>query len=226
MTPIRIAAAGAAVIVGAAYALRGAANTAAAINAEGDGAQTQLDAFNPWGYIERQADSYRTEQAMQEPNVTAFLSMIASAEGTNRARDPYRVCYAYAHTIASFADHPAVTGEWRGEKLPDAMCRGANLSPGCVSTAAGRYQLIKPTWLACKRALGLVDFTPASQDAAAVYLIRQRGALADVQAGRIADAIEKCRKEWASLPGAGYGQPERQLAALLDTYQGAGGALA
>jgi len=47
-----------------------------------------------------------------------------------------------------------------------------------------------------------------------------------VEAGRVADAIDKCRLEWASLPGAGYGQPERKLAALIDAYTNAGGALA
>ncbi|QAZ41584.1 endolysin [Methylibium sp. Pch-M] len=163
---------------------------------------------------------------MHDNNTAAFLSMLRSAEGTDRRADPYRVCYGYAHTIEDMSDHPAVTGEWRGAKLPDAICSGAGLGPGCVSTAAGAYQLIRPTWLECKRKLGLTDFSPASQDAAAVYLIRRRGALEDVQAGRLSDAIAKVAKEWASLPGAGYGQPERRLAGLSDAFARAGGVMA
>lgn len=210
-----------------AYGLHQAAQSSAQASAEfDDGAEagtTALDWVDPFGAIDRRIEQYQTEQAMADTNTAAFLELIEHAEGTARqGRDPYRTCYGYRHTIASFADHPAVTGEWRGESL-------ASLGPayvGKVSTAAGRYQLIKPTWLEAKRTLGLVDFAPASQDRAAVFLIRRRGALADVQAGRIVDAIAKCRREWASLPGAGYGQPERQLAQLLNTFTNAGGYLA
>jgi lysozyme len=159
-------------------------------------------------------------------NLAAFLNMIAFAEGTLKAADPYRVCFGYKHTIASFADHPAVTREWMGERLPDAICRGAGMQPGCVSTAAGKYQIIRPTWVACKRALKLTDFSPASQDAAATQLITQRGALEDIKMGRIAKAIEKVRSEWASLPGAGYAQPERSIAALTAAFVKAGGNVA
>jgi lysozyme len=178
-----------------------------------------------WGAIEQTIDAGQTVQAIhrQNPNLSAFLSLIAYSEGTDLVgRDPYRVCYGYRHTIQDFRDHPAVTGEWRGESL-------ANLGPayaGKVSTAAGRYQIIKPTWLACQRALGLVDFSPASQDAACIYLIRKRGAIEHIEAGRVAEAVRLCRPEWASLPGAGYGQPERKLAALFDAFTNAGGVLA
>lgn len=159
----------------------------------------------------------------QAANLRAFLDMIQFAEGTAGQPDPYRVCYAYRHTISNLGEHPAVSGEWRGERLPDAMCAGAGLGAGCVSTAAGAYQIIKPTWLSVRSALNLADFGPASQDAAAVELIRQRGALNDVYAGRVADAVRKVAKTWASLPGAGYAQPERKLATLVDAYRAAGG---
>ena len=88
---------------------------------------------------------------------------------------------------------------------------------------SGRYQILARTWDGVRRKLGLSDFTPASQDAAAVELIRERGALADVQAGRTVRAIGKVAKVWASLPGAGYNQPERQLSALMQAYASAGG---
>ncbi len=155
-------------------------------------------------------------------NLAAFLAMISYSEGTDRAGDPYRVCYGYRHTIADLSDHPAVTGEWRGESI-------ANLGPqyaGKVSTAAGRYQLIRPTWLACKKALGLTDFSPESQDKAAAYLIKGRHALDDVIAGQVGDAIGKCSPEWASLPGANYGQPERRVSQLVAAFTDAGGVMA
>lgn len=205
-------------LLAATYATGRAADAAA-----GEGEGSALDSFDLWGAIERQVDQHRTEGAMNSTNMQAFLSLIEYSEGTAvGGRDPYRTCYGYRHTVRDLRDHPAVTGEWRGESLASL---GASYA-GKVSTAAGRYQIIKPTWLACKRALGLKDFGPASQDAAAVYLITQRGALDDVRAGRIESALAKCAKEWASLPGAGYGQPERKLMALLDQYERAGGALA
>lgn len=159
-------------------------------------------------------------------NVAAFLAMIKRAEGTStRALDEYRVCYGYRHTIMNLRDHPAVTGEWRGERLPDAMCRNAGFGPGCLSSAAGAYQIIRGTWINLREALGLPDFGPASQDRAAVELIRRRGALADVQAGRFADAVHKCRNEWASLPGNTFQQGPKSLATLTAWYQQNGGTL-
>lgn len=155
-------------------------------------------------------------------NVNAFLAAIAWAEGTDREPDPYRVCYGYRHTIRDLSDHPAVRGEWNGEPLD-------NLGPrykGLVSTAAGRYQIIKQTWLRCKAALGLPDFGPQSQDRAAVWLIDKRGALGHVQAGRFDRALELCAAEWASLPASTAGQPTRQLADLRNVFASAGGTFA
>ncbi len=182
--------------------------------------------LNPWTYIAGYAAQGKVTQSMEETNVQAFLSLIRYAEGTDRRADPYRVTYGYSHTIQDLSDHPVVTGEWSGKTLPDAMCRGAGFGPGCISTAAGAYQFLSSTWKTCQRALGLPDFGPESQDRAAIYLIERRGALDDVRSGRIAEALQKCRREWASLPGAGYGQGERSLDSLLARFEQAGGMLA
>jgi lysozyme len=165
------------------------------------------------------------EKAMSQAdtNIAAFLSTIAHAEGTDRSPDSYRCCYGYEHTVIDMRDHPAITGEWRGKKLPDRMCKAVGLKPGCISTAAGRYQMIRPTWRAMRDELQLPDFGPASQDKAALRLIAQSGALQDVKDGRIVAAIGKVRKQWASMPGAGVGQPERKLADLLKYYASKGG---
>lgn len=181
-------------------------------------------ALDLWGMAEDQIEAQGVENtvAASGDNVAAFATMVASGEGTEREPDPYRVCYAYRHVIESFADHPAVTGEWRGEPLD-------NLGPayaGKVSTAAGRYQIIRPTWLRAKRALGLGDFSPASQDLAFAWLVKARGALDDVVAGNLATAIAKCAPEWASLPGSTAGQGTRSLDYLASVYANAGGTLA
>lgn len=171
------------------------------------------------------------EPAMTQPdiaarNLAAFLEVIRRAEGTQGQPDPYRVCYGYRHTIRDLSNHPAITGEWTGERLPDEMCKNAGFGPGCRSTAAGAYQIIRPTWATLARRLGLQDFGPASQDAAAIELIRQRGGLEDARAGRVLDAVHKCRAEWASLPGNYAGQGQRSPVQLQAWFNAAGGTFA
>ena len=46
-----------------------------------------------------------------------------------------------------------------------------------------------------------------SQDAVALQQIKERGALPMTIVGDIRQAIDRCSNIWASLPGAGYGQP-------------------
>lgn len=162
-------------------------------------------------------------------NVKAFLDAIGWAEGTDGAGG-YRALYGSrsdrVSVFDSFADHPAALG-WPGVRLTNEQCAGAGFGPGCVSTAAGRYQIIRPTWERVAARLALADFTPASQDAAAIELIREAGALELVIAGRLADAARAVRRVWASMPGAGYaGQGERTLLALTDAYRRAGGLVA
>ena len=167
-----------------------------------------------------------TDRDTAQRNVSAFLEAIARAEGTAQRADPYRVCYGYRHTIISLKEHPAVSGEWKGERLSDDMCRAAGFGPGCVSTAAGKYQLIRPTWQALKTRLQLPDFGPASQDRAAIQLLKDSGALGAIEKGQFSFAVAAARKTWASLPGAGYAQPERSLSFLQTAYLNAGGTLA
>lgn len=159
-------------------------------------------------------------------NATALLQAIAWAEGTANQRDPYRVCYAYSHTIQNFADHPYTLGEWPGVVLTAEQCRGAGLNAGCKSTAAGKYQITVSTWRPLKSQLNLPDFSPASQDRAALELLRQVGALELIRRGDLTGAVAAARRTWASLPGAGYAQPERSLSYLQTAYLNAGGTLA
>lgn len=219
----------AAVTIGAAALVLYAATSNSRANVEaGAGGMPSFDLGNITDTIESTMNQL-TEQAANVDidtagrNITAFLGMLQNSEGTASGADPYRVCYGYKHIIQDMSDHPAVTGEWPGETLPDAMCKNAGFGPGCKSTAAGAYQIIRPSWLNVKNALGLPDFSPTSQDAAAVELIRRRGALEDVKAGRVADAINKCRNEWASLPGNYAAQGQRTQDTLIAWFQTNGG---
>lgn len=146
-------------------------------------------------------------EATAQANLRAFLDMIAFAEGT-ASQNGYRMLFG-GQLFDSYADHPRVYIPFRNT----------------TTSAAGRYQILARTWDSLRTRLALPDFSPASQDAAAIELIRERGALNDVRAGRVSQAVAKVAKVWASLPGAGYDQPERKFASLVAAYANAGGTL-
>jgi len=145
-------------------------------------------------------------------NRKAFLDMIAESEGTARIgdQDGYNVIVG-GGTFDGYDDHP--------RKLVVLNKKGLK------STAAGRYQLLSRYYDAYKKLLKLPDFSPDSQDAIAIQQIRECRALDDIDAGRFKAAVYKCRRIWASLPGAGYGQRECKLADLRTAYIKAGGTL-
>lgn len=143
-------------------------------------------------------------------NLAAFLDMLAHAEGTDRYGDQqgYNVLVG-GGLFSSYHDHPR-----QSIYLPAYKIR---------STAAGRYQFLIRTWDDLAKRFDLPDFSPASQDEGAKQLIRQCKALQLVYDGRIRDAIHACRRIWASLPGAGYGQREVATDELVAVYRAAGG---
>lgn len=147
-----------------------------------------------------------------DKNVKAFLALIAHTEGTDRygQREGYDVIVG-GSLFTDFSDHP--------NKL--VKLQRYNI----YSTAAGRYQILHRYWKHYKALLKLPDFSPASQDAVAIRLIKEQGAYNDVVNGRIKTAIQKCANIWASFPGAGYGQREHKLTDMLAFYQKAGGVL-
>ena len=97
------------------------------------------------------------------------------------------------------------------------------LNPRLTSSAAGRYQVLEKFAKHYMKQLKLPDFGPDSQDKIALQLIRECKALADIDAGRIHEAIHKCRSRWASLPGAGYGQHEQKIEKLIEVFKKSGG---
>jgi muramidase (phage lysozyme) len=143
--------------------------------------------------------------ALRNTHLQAFFVVIRVGEGTADG-DGYRRLFG-GDLVDSLKDHP---------RIPVSRMLG---SRRLTSTAAGAYQFLSRTWDECAKALGLTDFSPLSQDLAAAFLIRRRGALAAILAGRIEEAIRLCAREWASLPGSPYGQPTKTMAQALATYR-------
>ena len=145
-------------------------------------------------------------------NLLAFLAVIRSGEGTSDDAGYQRLFGG--GLVNDLSDHPRrkVTRKLGGKPI--------------TSSAAGAYQFLAGTWDECVAALALPDFSRASQDVAAVFLIQRRRGLDAALAGRLEDAISACAREWASLPGSPYGQPVKTLAHCRATYEAAGGAYA
>lgn len=150
-------------------------------------------------------------QDVNHPQVRALLAVIRRGEGTAGANG-YRTLFG-GGLFDSFADHPrrAITRTLGGKKL--------------TSTAAGAYQFLASTWDETARIMALPDFSPASQDRAAVGRIAARGALDDAKAGRLSLALSKVAREWASMPGSPYGQPVISEATARAVFAQAGGVI-
>lgn len=157
--------------------------------------------------------------------IGAFLYMIRSAE--HRASDvrsgaDYGTFFGGAR-FTNFADHPVNTGELKGVPLKPEWCRAAGFPSGrCVSTAAGAYQFTRPTWNEL-RAAGrwgprLPDFSPRSQDEAAVRLLGRLGVPSHLARGDLEAAILAAAPRWASLPGSTSGQPQKSMAFAIAKF--------
>ena len=141
-----------------------------------------------------------SQNSTLSPRVRAFLDVIAHAEG---------------------AEYNSIFGDSRGQGSLTDLSRHPNRvvrKGGYSSSAAGRYQFLSDTWNELRQQLNLTDFSPATQDLAAVQLLRRRGALQNVEAGNFEQAITQCNREWASLPGSPYGQPVKTMAELRQVY--------
>ncbi len=129
-------------------------------------------------------------------NLSAFLATIRLGE----SGDVYNRLYGGGY-FTSYADHPTFTVGFSGSNN---------------SRAAGAYQFQPGTWKEAQAALSLPDFSPDSQDAAAIFLIKRRGAYDDVLAGRVSIAREKLKQEWAFFQ-------DWQVARVVNQYELFGG---
>ena len=144
------------------------------------------------------------------PTQRAFLNAMRGGESGGR----YNVMYG-GKTFDDYSDHP---------RQPQPIRSGPNA--GNVSTAAGADQFLARTWDEAKNALGLPDFSPESQDAAAVWLAERdygkrtgRNLWDDLEGakdspGKLNYLGSALSKTWTSLPNgaepnsatAGFGQ--------------------
>lgn len=148
--------------------------------------------------------------ALEAPNVRAFLKAIRLGEGTSDEAGYYRI--VGGGTFADDSRHPNVRVFIKRYKV--------------YSSAAGAYQIIRPTWDGLVRQYSFPDFSPECQDEAAVALIAGRKALKKVIAGEFAEAVALCSREWASLPGSTAGQRTEAYADVEKVYLDSGGTLA
>jgi muramidase (phage lysozyme) len=164
-------------------------------------------------------------------NVVRFLDLIGIyCEGTT---SPPSVNNGYdrivngvhgASVFTNYVHHPFTGG------IPPVLvvAPGSRFPNGLRSDAAGRYQFMLKTWIALATALKLPDFSPKSQDLAAIELMRERGSLAHLQNGSIAlalaahmqpsdleVAVEDSSTIWASFPGNSYGQGGKTMQQIL-----------
>lgn len=156
------------------------------------------------------------EELARDPRVRAMLDVLGFTEGTG---DNYgRVVYG---TVLRAPYNPDLVGR-RNVTVTD-FSRHPNIlvrvRPGLNSTAAGRYQFLKGTW----DGLGMRDFSPRSQDIAAVKLMQRRGMIEPLLRGDIRTAVFRGAPEWASLPtarGGSYygGQPARTIREIETRY--------
>lgn len=123
-------------------------------------------------------------------NEKKFLMLITFTEGTDRQKTPYNELFGFTN-FESYIKHP------------NKIIKSSNYS----SSAAGRYQILKNT----ADMLKMSDFTPESQDAAAIKLIKNAGAYKLILEGKFEEAILKTNRVWASLPGSPYGQPTHKM---------------
>lgn len=162
--------------------------------------------------------------ALLDPNVQAFLRVIRNGESS---QEDSAYWWLYGSTAAkpvlatNLADHPRVKTY---EKYDGQFIKNGKID---YTTAAGAYQIVASTWdSTIQTALRLPDFSPASQDLAAVYLLIYRKALDHVLAGRFEQACAACRSEWVSMPGASVGdQPTKSAASALAVFRKYGGKL-
>jgi len=154
-----------------------------------------------------------TEKEAGSKNALAWLDMIGWSEGTSTSGhtkdDGYDILVtgspanAYPRSIMDYSRHPNILVV-------------VNAAKGLKSTAFGRYQFLYRTWGEGVKKYGFRGrIIPEAQDLMALKKTQERGALADVHAGRFAEAIRKCNKEWASFYGAPYGQRTHSLEAMI-----------
>lgn len=190
-------------------------------NTEGGGiayTDNQISFYDPTSSVidlvrEQFEPAINSEDTVTVDNRTAFLRTIQDTEGTSQYENPYGVIFGGIELDPiDYTDHPGNLGFTNWTRF---TVKGKTT----YSTAAGAYQFLLGTWNRLKNKLGLPDFSPQSQDLAALELIREKGALNDIDNGDVVTATDKVRKIWASLPGANYpGQSSKTMDYVVSRF--------
>ncbi|AUH00851.1 lysozyme [Prodigiosinella confusarubida] len=155
----------------------------------------------------KQQQGGNLHDVLNNPNARSYLDAISRAEGTSGYMNSgYHTMFGGGQ-VASLADHPRqlknfqqINGTWN------------------KTSAAGRYQFTQKSWDEAAKVLGLNDFSPQSQDLAALWLIQRAGQLDNVLNGNFMDATNHLGGVWASLPSSPYAQPKRSAAEMEGYY--------
>lgn len=116
-------------------------------------------------------------------NTAAFLDMLAWSEGASTS--PATKCDGYDVIVTGIDRKPEIFADFSTHPFSRGRPSKVINSRGLTSNAAGRYQFMHKDWQHYRNLLKLPDFGPASQDKWAVQLIRERGAIPDIQAGNL-----------------------------------------
>ena len=148
-------------------------------------------------------DEIQDVDFMKRANLEAFLKMIREGESAQRY-DALNGKKSPENTFSDFSDHPFKNINFR--------------DTGRKSSASGAYQIVIGTWLMLGGKEKYGDFSPESQDKAAIDLLKRRGAYEDVLAGRFEVAVNKLKKEWDffnNLPYSNFAFAEKKIVEYL-----------
>lgn len=152
-------------------------------------------------------NSQQASNQLPNENLQKYLNVIALSEGTaGYMNNGYNTMFG-GDQFSDMSDHPRILKEFTDKN-----------GKRNKTSAAGRYQFTQASWDEAAKALNLKDFSPRSQDMAALYLIQRAGQLDNVLNGNFADATAGLGGVWASLPSSTYAQPKHSYEAMDNFY--------
>ena len=169
--------------------------------------QRQTDATNQINSID--SETYKAPSTLQSSNpdstkTTGTGQQTASA-GTDGMGDGWNRWSRLIRAGEGTSGENGYNTMFTGSQFSDTSKhpRQINRSGDLASDAAGAYQFLSTTWDGAKNALGLTDFSPASQEKAGKYLAQKRGLATDTvftDKQSFLKELDKIAPEWASMP--------------------------
>lgn len=151
-------------------------------------------------------------EVQMQPDAQSAVNALLEVIGRFESNGDYYILYGGGH-FTDDSHHPNVHVPFYNPRKP-----GPQGVPNDYSTAAGKYQINKPTYDTYAPRLGVTDFTPATQDQLAYVILNDIDADVAVANGDIAGAFRLASRKWASMPGSTAGQNPQALQTALDTY--------